>query len=987
MKAILKSEDLLPYLNNPDSENSTYPKPDPEDPKLTQKSIQKNDDAIVTAIFLATAEEFRKFIDLDSKAYQAWKNLEDYFLSQSSNNVNRLEEELQAIVIDGCNNMADYTNQKLEKCLELAAAKEERANSDQYKVKAIMAGLRGHPQYGHCAVMFEDVHHSLHKFLGQLNDTYASMPNTRNEGAFFARPNILCYRCSKPGHVQRNCPQSNGQQNMTRTSSPTCNWCRKPGHKIQDCRAFKNTGQVLWQKQEDTPQHESYTAYEHALTTFSSSPKTTLTTNVHRLNYTPDILSNTTYAQKAETQGPSSNHWWTVDSGASSHMTNQLEDFSDFTLLPNPIDIHTADTQTNLRATAIGTVHLGPNLPKLTNTLFVPGLAHKLLSLSKTLDKGYRTEFSKSHFHILDPSGNSILSGPRKGDLYYIEQTNTAPTSPQANICQSETQAPRPIPTQIVSRTLQEWHETLGHISREAIIRTSKAVTGMVITDKESKLSFCDFCALSKAHKIPFPKQDPNSQPDQIGDILVGDYQGPFAQRSLGGANGISSFTDKASGYVFSKAVKVKTSTFDHFVTINEQFRTKHGRSIKILRTDNGGEYKNTLFEKYCQENGIIHQFTNPHTPEQNKCAEKHNQILFEKLLTMLNSSHISKALWAEVYQATVHIHNRTVRSNNTLTPYELWTGEKPNLSNLHPIGTTTFVLIPKCNQRKLVTDKAVKGHLVGFGEELGTKGYCILTDQKTILSSRHVTFHRQDQVHSTHLPDTQQPLPMPLESMDDDNDSMISPDTCDIITPPQIPTAQEQQNITPDIITPSTESLPQDSRLLKELESQLGPAFQPINTTRRSNANIAHALMTTNTFINTPEPLTYNEAMSGPEASQWQQSVDNEFQSWIDNEVAVIVDEAEIPPDAKLIHGRPVFKRKINELGEIVRYKCRGVAKGYTQRPGIDFQDRESPVIRQPSLRTLLSIAASQDLETNHGDVDTAFLIHTQGSHISQTH
>jgi hypothetical protein len=101
---------------------------------------------------------------------------------------------------------------------------------------------------------------------------------------------------------------------------------------------------------------------------------------------------------------------------------------------------------------------------------------------------------------------------------------------------------------------LQEWHETLGHISREAIIKTSEAVLGMIITDKDSLLSLCEACALSKAKKIPFPKQDPNSPEDQVGDILVGDYQGPFVQRSLGGANGISTYTDKASGYVFSQA-------------------------------------------------------------------------------------------------------------------------------------------------------------------------------------------------------------------------------------------------------------------------------------------------------------------------------------------------------------------------------------------------------------------------------------------------
>jgi hypothetical protein len=233
----------------------------------------------------------------------------------------------------------------------------------------------------------------------------------------------------------------------------------------------------------------------------------------------------------------------------------------------------------------------------------------------------------------------------------------------------------------------------------------------MIITD--SVLPFCDACALSKAKKVPFPKEDPEDAPDAIGDVLVGDYQGPFAQRSLGGSNGISTLIDRSSGYVFSVAVRSKTSVFDHFVSINERYKTLHGRSIQILRTDNGGEYKNDSFNKYCIDNGILHQFTNPHTPEQNKCAEKHNQILYEIILATLNASNLSRALCAEVHQTTVHVHNRTVLAGQTMTPYELWTGEQPNDSNLHPVGATTFVLIPKPNQQKLVTNKATKGILV----------------------------------------------------------------------------------------------------------------------------------------------------------------------------------------------------------------------------------------------------------------------------------
>jgi hypothetical protein len=942
MKAILKSEDLLPYLNNPDTENSSYPKPDPEDPKVTHKSIQKNDDAIVTAIFLATAEEFCKFIDLDNKAYQAWKNLEDYFLSQSSNNVNRLEEELQAIVIDNCMSMADYTNKKLEKCLELAAAKEDRANTDQYKVKAIMAGLRGHPQYGHCAVMFEDVHHSLHKFLGQLNNTYASMPNTQKEGALYARPNVICYKCNKPGHIQRDC----GQPSTTNTSHRipnTCYWCKKPGHKIQECRAFKNTGQVLRHRQEEPTSQSGNIAYEHALTATNS--KSTL--------HTPTTIKTVPNSTNAH---PGS-EYWTVDSGASSYMTNCLADFQEYKQLKEPISVHTADAQVQLQATAIGTVRLGPDMPYLTKTLFVPGLAHKLFSLSKILDKGYSTHFSASHFHVVDSHGSQILSGVRHGDLYYIQQTTE--TVNHANLAISENtqhtdsstgptaKPPKHIPTQVISRTMKEWHEVLGHISKEAIIRTSKAVKGMVISDKH--LPFCDACALSKAKKLPFPTEDPDTTCKEIGDIIVGDYQGPFAQRSLGGANGISSYIDRASGYVFSTAVKHKTSVFDHFVSINERYKTIHGRSIRILRTDNGGEYKNTLFTQYCQQNGIIHQFTNPHTPEQNKCAEKHNQILYEKLLSILNATNLSRALWAEVHQTTVHIHNRTVRTGYTKTPYELWTGECPNLSNLHPIGTPTFVLIPKSNQQKLITNKALKGTLVGFGEDLGTKGYRILDSNNKIICSRHVVFNSRNNnspattisdttSHEYHfdLRDDQYTTGCNNDLLTDTahtNDQPDTPVTSLIPLSPDPPMTSSERpsppedlthisnNCTEDPIEHMPESPLHNNRFLKELESHLGKAFEPINDTRRPTATMAHAYMAApaNPFIDTPEPTSYAEAMSGPEAQQWQQSVEREFQSWIDNGVAAVIDLKEVPPHAKIIQGRPVFKRKINELGEVV--------------------------------------------------------------------
>jgi hypothetical protein len=85
--------------------------------------------------------------------------------------------------------------------------------------------------------------------------------------------------------------------------------------------------------------------------------------------------------------------------------------------------------------------------------------------------------------------------------------------------------------------------------------------------------------------------------------------------------------------------------------------------------------------------------------------------------------------------------------------------------------------------------------------------------------------------------------------------------------------------------------------------------------------------------------------------------------------------ERVDLPADRVVVNSMWVYKIKSDTEGALSRFKARFVAKGCSQRAGLDYTETFSPVMRMASLRLFLTIAAAMDLEQCQLDIDNAFL------------
>jgi transposase InsO family protein len=125
--------------------------------------------------------------------------------------------------------------------------------------------------------------------------------------------------------------------------------------------------------------------------------------------------------------------------------------------------------------------------------------------------------------------------------------------------------------------------------------------------------------------------------------------------------------------------LKSRDEVFNKFKEFKALIENLSERKIKILGSDNGGEYTSKEYVNFCKYVGIKRELTTPYNPPKNGVVEQKNRTILEAVKTMIHDQDLPMCLWAEAAMVVVYVKNRLSHSALGLkTPEEMFTGKKP---------------------------------------------------------------------------------------------------------------------------------------------------------------------------------------------------------------------------------------------------------------------------------------------------------------------
>jgi len=415
---------------------------------------------------------------------------------------------------------------------------------------------------------------------------------------------------------------------------------------------------------------------------------------------------------------------WYLDSGATHHMTGRREFFSDLDVDVGG-SVRFGDSSA-VEIKGVGSVIFTAKSGEhrmLTGVYYIPALRNSIISLGQLDESGSRVVIDSGVLRIWDHRRQLLARVVRGKNRLYILHVGVA--QPLCLAARRDDEA-------------WQWHERFGHLHFEALKRlgAKEMVRGLPCLDHVEQL--CDVCVLTKQRRHSFPQQASFRAKERL-ELVHGDLCGPVTPVTPGGRRYFLLLVDDLSRFMWVMILGSKGEAADAIRRAQAAAEAESGRKLRVLRTDNGGEFTAAEFAAYCADEGIQRHYSAPYSPQQNGVVERRNQTVVGMARALLKQRGMPTVFWGEAVVTAVYILNRSpTKALDGMTPYEAWHGRKPAVSHLRVFGCLAFA--KELGHIGKLDDRSTPGVFIGYAE--GSKAYRILDPEtQRVRTARDVVF------------------------------------------------------------------------------------------------------------------------------------------------------------------------------------------------------------------------------------------------------
>ncbi|CAM8890189.1 unnamed protein product [Rhodiola kirilowii] len=328
-----------------------------------------------------------------------------------------------------------------------------------------------------------------------------------------------------------------------------------------------------------------------------------------------------------------------------------------------PINGHhvTFGDRKRARVLAKGTLNV-PGMPRLDDVYWVDGLKANLISISQLCDNSNQVQFSRNSCHVYNKHGVYVMEGDRASNNCYLLSRAATPGAVTCMLSRCD--------------EIHLWHQRLGHINFRSLkfLSNEKLIEGIPVIRGDMQI-ICGDCQAGKQTRTVHKKVD-KVYTKRALELLHMDLMGPMQVESLGRKRYAFVCIDDYTRYSWIMFLREKSGNVQGFIQlatrlINE--RRDRGENLLSIRSDHGREFENEKFARFCDEEGIVHQFSSPITPQQNGVVERRNRTVQEMARVMLHAKNVPLHLWAEAMSTATYVLKRVlIRPGMDKTSYEL---------------------------------------------------------------------------------------------------------------------------------------------------------------------------------------------------------------------------------------------------------------------------------------------------------------------------